>query len=568
MIFSSTRPRLDVPTDVAIWDWLFDFRHHTAQQPTITGGFNDAATGVRIGHQDVKACSTFASTALVQKHGLRPGDTVIILGPNSIHYPVAMMAIVRAGGIVAGASPAHGADELAYLLRSSSAKLIFTIPSCLSKVMRSANSIGIPHARVFLLEGRHGSQSTLQDCIDIGRSYGPGGQEGSFKILDGSSNRDSCGYLNFSSGTTGRPKAVMLSHHNIIAQCMQARQTSDIENTKMLAVLPLYHVIGLIHLIHVPIMRDMEVLMLPSFTMESMLDTITKHQITEVPIVPPMIVRLLNDPKVAQYDLSHVKTFSSGAAPIATELLRQLEKAYPRTGLKQSYGMTETCGALTTHSLNEEGYKYAHTVGTIMANTELRIVDTMTSVPLGYNAQGEIHARGPQIAMGYLGNDEATNETFPPDGWLRTGDVGFIDGEGFLTITDRIKDMIKVKGIGVSPVELEDSLLQHPAVADAAVVGIHEEYSGQRPKAYVVMKGTSDSRATGEISWRVVGQELMELIRSQKVRHKWLSEVEFIDAIPKVPSGKILRRELLERAGAEGMQQCRIVREIQSRGKL
>ncbi|GLA85085.1 putative NRPS-like protein biosynthetic cluster [Aspergillus tubingensis] len=470
------------------------------------------------------------------------------------------------GGIVAGASPAHGADELVYLLVSSRAKFIFTIPSCLSKVMRSADRVGIPHARVFLLEGRQDSQTTLQDCIDIGRSYGPGGQEGSFKILDGSSNRDSCGYLNFSSGTTGRPKAVMLSHHNIIAQCMQAGQTSDIENKKMLAVLPLYH--GLIHLIHVPIMRDMEVLMLSSFTMESMLDTIVKHRITEVPIVPPMIVRLLNDPKVAQYDLSHVKTFSSGAAPIATELLRQLEKAYPGTGLKQSYGMTETCGALTTHSLNEGGYKYAHTVGTIMANTELRIVDTMTSFPLGYNAQGEIHARGPQIAMGYLGNDEATNKTFPPDGWLRTGDVGFIDSEGFLTITDRIKDMIKVKGIGVSPVELEDSLLQHPAVADAAVVGIPEEYSGQRPKAYVVMKGTSDSGATGEISWRVVGQELMELIRSQKVRHKWLSEVEFIDAIPKGPSGKILRRKLLERAEAEGMQQCRIVREIQSRGKL
>ncbi|GAQ44826.1 acetyl-CoA synthetase-like protein [Aspergillus tubingensis] len=549
MIFSSTRPRLDVPTDVTIWDWLFESRHYTAQQATKRGGFNNAATGVRIGYKDVKAYSTFASTALVQNHGLRPGDTIIILS-----------------GIVAGASPAHGADELVYLLVSSRAKFIFTIPSCLSKVMRSADRVGIPHARVFLLEGRQDSQTTLQDCIDIGRSYGPGGQEGSFKILDGSSNRDSCGYLNFSSGTTGRPKAVMLSHHNIIAQCMQAGQTSDIENKKMLAVLPLYH--GLIHLIHVPIMRDMEVLMLSSFTMESMLDTIVKHRITEVPIVPPMIVRLLNDPKVAQYDLSHVKTFSSGAAPIATELLRQLEKAYPGTGLKQSYGMTETCGALTTHSLNEGGYKYAHTVGTIMANTELRIVDTMTSFPLGYNAQGEIHARGPQIAMGYLGNDEATNKTFPPDGWLRTGDVGFIDSEGFLTITDRIKDMIKVKGIGVSPVELEDSLLQHPAVADAAVVGIPEEYSGQRPKAYVVMKGTSDSGATGEISWRVVGQELMELIRSQKVRHKWLSEVEFIDAIPKGPSGKILRRKLLERAEAEGMQQCRIVREIQSRGKL
>ncbi|GKZ26546.1 hypothetical protein AbraIFM66951_002603 [Aspergillus brasiliensis] len=561
MIFSSTRPILDVPTDVTVWDWLFNSRPCPSQQSSKTGGFNDVTTGARIGYQDVKVYSTFASTALVRRHGLQPGDTVIILSPNSIWYPVAMMTTVRAGGIVAGASPAHGADELAYLLRASRAKFIFTILSRLPTVLRSADKVGIPHNRVFLLEGLQGSHSTLQECIDIGRACGSAGQVDSYKIVAGSSNRDLCGYLNFSSGTTGRPKAVMFSHHNIIAQCMQVAQTSNIDNKKMLAVLPLYHV-------HLPIMRDMEVLMLPSFTMESMLDTIVQHQITEVPVVPPMIVRLLHDPKVAQYDLSHVETFSSGAAPIPTELLRQLEKAYPKAGFKQSYGMTETCGALTTHSPIDQVYKYAHTAGTIMANTELQIVDPVTSFHLGYNAPGEIFARGPQIAMGYLGNERATKEAFHADGWLRTGDVGFIDRNGFLTITDRIKDMIKVKGIGVSPIELEDCLLQHPAVADVAVVGIQEVYSGQRPKACVVINTAFAKRANEEGFWRVLGQELLELIQSQKVRHKWLAEVEFIAAIPKGPTGKVLRRELIGQAQAEGMQQRRIVREIQSRGKL
>lgn len=306
---------------------------------------------------------------------------------------------------------------------------------------------------------------------------------------------------------------------------------------------------------HLPILRNAHVYMLPSFTMESMLATIVKYRIPEALLVPPIIIRLLRDPIVSNYDLSHLQTFSSGAAPISVELLQELERRFPGTGFKQGYGMTESCSCITTHPPDKQTYRYAHTVGRIVANTEVKIIDPESGRELGYNEPGEILARGPQVVMGYLGNEKATRDTFDSDGWLHTGDVGFIDREGFITITDRIKEMIKVKGIGVSPAELEDLLLGHPVVEDAAVTGIPDEYSGERPKAYVVVKPGVRGEISGPDGWVDLGRRLIDYVREKKVRHKWIEEVEFVDEIPKSASGKILRRVLRDqdRAGRKNV---------------
>lgn len=308
--------------------------------------------------------------------------------------------------------------------------------------------------------------------------------------------------------------------------------------------------------------------MLPSFDMNSMLKTVVDNKITELLLVPPILIRLLQDPSAAKYDLSHVKAFTSGAAPIAEELLQKLENRYPGTGFKQGYGMTESCSCITMHPLEKQTYQYAHRVGTIVANTEVKILDPDTGREVGYNEPGEILARGPQVVLGYLDNEKATRETFDAQGWLHTGDIGFMNEEGFLTITDRIKEMIKVKGIGVSPAELEDLLLGRDDVEDVAVTAVPDDYSGERPKAYVVLQSSEKERLGSGFGLVDVGRDIIDYVREKKVRHKWIVEVEFVNAVPKSASGKILRRVLreMEKKGCPGKRL--VVRDERVKAKL
>lgn len=326
-------------------------------------------------------------------------------------------------------------------------------------------------------------------------------------------------------------------------------------------------VTGLVHQMHSPVLRNAEVFMLPAFSMKSMLDTVVEYQISELLLVPPILIRLLRDPLVKQYDLSHLRRFSSGAAPLSSEVIQELQRRFPAVGFKQGYGMTESCSCITAHPIEKSTYEYATRVGTIVANTEVKIVNPETGEELGYNEPGEIMARGPQVVMGYLNNEKATRETFNAEGWLHTGDVGYIDREGFITITDRIKEMIKVKGIAVAPAELEDLLLGHPMVEDVAVGAIPDDYTGQRPKAYVVLK-PSISRGNNRSAIISSLHQIMTFVQESKVRHKWVTEVEAIQEIPKSASGKILRRVLRDLESAPDGQGRLMVRRAKVQPKL
>ena len=274
--------------------------------------------------------------------------------------------------------------------------------------------------------------------------------------------------------------------------------------------------------------------------MKAMLDTVTKYQIGELLLVPPILIRMVRDPIVDEYDLNCITRFSSGAAPLSEEIIQQLKAKFPNTGFKQGYGMTESCSCISAHPPEKYGYQHAHKVGMICASTEVKIIDEKGR-ELGIGEPGELLARGPQITMGYLNNEQATRSTYDEEGFLHTGDQAVIDEEGMITITDRIKEMVKVKGIGVAPAELEDLLLGHPYVEDCAVLGIKDDYSGEKPKAYIVRKG-------GALSERELGEALLRYVQEKKVRHKWLKEIEFIGEIPKSASGKILRRVLRDLA--------------------
>lgn len=280
--------------------------------------------------------------------------------------------------------------------------------------------------------------------------------------------------------------------------------------------------------------------MLPKFDFEVMLKAIIKHRIEELILVPPILIRIVKDPVGDRYmpDLRRcVKRWSSGSAPISPEIIHLLQQKFPETGFRQGYGATESTACISAQPPSHFDYKYATTGGKLMANTVAKVISIDDPLrELGPGETGEICAKGPQIAMGYLGNSNATAETFQA-GYFHTGDVGYIDDEGLIHISDRIKEMIKVKGQQVAPAELEDLLLGHDAVEDVAVLSVADAYAGERPKAVVVVKKHLEPTEQ-------LGQQLMAFVREKKIRYKWLIELEFADSVPKSPTGKLLRRVL------------------------
>lgn len=551
------------PEDVPIWPWLFEPPHSTLSKipSSNAGGFTDAETNEHISYPDLKEFTTLVSTALKRNYGLQQGDTVVIYGRNSIWYPVIALSALRVGAIACGVSPDYTVEELVYSLRLSKAKFIFASINGLPNAQQAASKAGIPARNVLLIDGPGSNGETrARDLVEQGRHYTAAEAAEPYQLPAGKTNKEVCAWLCFSSGTTGLPKAVMISHANVIAQCLQVHEIISPDHRRILAALPFYHITGIVHQLHLPIMLNARVYVLAHFTLDKMLKTVADNKILEVLLVPPILIRLVREPSIsAKYDLSHIRRFSSGAAPLSREILDLLEKQFPGTGFKQGYGMTESCSAITVHPPSKFAYKYAHKVGMIVSSTEVKIVDPDSRKECQSGEPGEIWARGPQMAMGYLDNPKATAETFDDDGFLHTGDIGTVDDEGLLHITDRMKEMIKVKGIGVAPAELEDFLLGHPLVRDVAVCGIADERAGERPKAFVVLKDESPTSLVG------IGHQLLAFVKSNKARHKCLAEVEFVHEIPKSAAGKILRRKLRQAAqSAKGV----VVRDEQVRARL
>ncbi|KAI0111292.1 acetyl-CoA synthetase-like protein [Nemania sp. FL0031] len=542
-VFKSKHPDITFPQDVTIWEWLFEegseYSPLNKYPEDQLAGYVDATTKERVSWKDVKEAATHISTVLVREYGLKSGDTVSLFSPNTIWYPVMLFAVTRVGGVVSGASPAYNVEEMTYALRTANTKFIATHPTSVDVAAQAAKNVGLPTKHIFLLEGQLEGYITVKDLIRRGRQYTNATQVPCAQLPEGKTSKDVCALLSFSSGTTGLPKAVMIAHQNVIAQSIQVEAITTKDHKKILGVLPMFHITGIVHSMHLPLVINAEVIMTPTFSMETMLATIAEYQIPEILLVPPILIRLVRDPIVNKYDLRCVKRISSGAAPVSEEILQLLKRKFPGTGFKQGYGMTESCSCITAHPPWAYDYRHAHSVGTIVASTEVKLLkEDGTEADVG--EPGEILARGPQIVMGYLNNEKATRETFDVNGFLHTGDQGFIDAEGFITITDRIKELIKVKGIGVAPAELEDLLLGHAAVEDCAVLGVPDDRAGERPKAFVVLK-------PGQRADETTGIEIIAYVERSKVRHKWIKEVEFIEDIPKSASGKILRRVLRDR---------------------
>ena len=340
--------------------------------------------------------------------------------------------------------------------------------------------------------------------------------------------------LPYSSGTTGVCKGVMLTHRNLVANLAQiAGSGHDWRDETLVCVLPLFHIYGMVAIMNHGLYCGATVVTLPRFDFEQLLKTMQDYRVTFAHLVPPIVLALSKSPLVEAYDLSNLHTIFSGAAPLGADLARACSERLNCT-VVQGYGMTETSPAthLSTREHNKPG-----SVGLCVPGMECRLVSVETGEDVGVGERGEIHVRGPQVMKGYLGCPEATAETVDAEGWLHTGDVARVDEDGYFFIVDRAKELIKYKAFQVAPAELEAVLLTHRSVADAAVIPSPDDEAGEVPKAFVVVK---EGHGLTEA-------EVLDFVAARVAPHKKVRRVEFVAQIPKSPSGKILRRLLVDR---------------------
>ena len=487
----------------------------------------DGPSGNILSYADLHIQVGQAATGLAAR-GFRKGDVLAIYCPNVPEYAVIFNAVAQLGGINTTINPLYTARELLNQLNDAGARFLVTTPLFLDKALEAV--IGSSVEEIFVL-GEATGATPFSDLLSVGNSP----PEVTINP------RDDLVVLPYSSGTTGLPKGVMLTHHNLVANLCQFHgfesQPRLEENDIVLAVLPFFHIYGMVVVMKLALAHGATVVTMPRFDMADFLALIQRYRITTLPMVPPMVLGLAKSPLVDQYDLSSLRTLFCGAAPLGAELSIE---AGNRVGcpVVQGYGMTEASPVTHLSPKNAKNAKPG-SIGKVIPMTEVRIVDVDSGADQGPNAEGELWIRGPQIMRGYLNQAKATADSIDEAGWYRTGDIGYADEEGFFYIVDRVKELIKYKGLQVSPAELEALLLTHPDIMDVAVIPIPDEEAGELPKAYVVTR-------TGDLDNEPLAAQIMAFMAELVSPHKRIRVIEFCSEIPKSASGKILRRVLVE----------------------
>jgi acyl-CoA synthetase (AMP-forming)/AMP-acid ligase II len=456
--------------------------------------------------------------------GFAKGDVLAIYSPNLPEYAVAFHAVATLGGINTTINPLNTPNELAAQLNDSSARYLLTVPQLMDSAASAAGESKVEEIFVFgEAKGATPFASLASAGVDPPEVH-----------IDP---RKDLVVLPYSSGTTGGPKGVMLTHLNLVANLCQTESVLQVKETDVaIGILPFFHIYGMTVIMNSVVHRGGTVVTMPRFDLDQFLTTLQDHRVTRAYLVPPIVLALAKHPAVDIYDLSALELIMSGAAPLGADLS---EACAERLGclVIQGYGLTETSPVTHANDENPEGNKPG-SIGPVLPNTEAKVVDPESGTELAVGDRGEVWIRGPQVMLGYLNNPEATAAIFDKKGWLKTGDIGYVDDDGYFFLVDRLKELIKYKGYQVAPAELEALLVSHPAVADAAVVPAADDEAGEVPKAFVVK--------TDDVS----ADELMGFVAARVAPYKKIRYVEFIDEIPKSASGKILRRFLRDRAPA------------------
>jgi acyl-CoA synthetase (AMP-forming)/AMP-acid ligase II len=520
MVIRSPFPDVQVP-DTPLTEFVLARAGECGDQPALI----DAPTGRTITYAQLVQSVRAAAAGLAER-GFGKGDVFAHYAPNLPEYAVAFHAVATLGGINTTVNPLFTAHELERQLRDCGARLLVTVPDQLEKATVAAQAAGVQE--IFVYGGAAGA-TPFASLLET-----PG--EPPEVAIDPAEDLVA---LPYSSGTTGLPKGVMLTHRNLVANICQYLAVAMREGDRVMAVLPFFHIYGLLLMMNAPLRCAGTAVTMPRFELAEFLRVIQEYRITRAFVVPPIVLALTKDPLVDQFDLSSLEVVGTGAAPLSAELETACGK---RMGCRmmQGYGLTET--SPVTHTVPEDlAGQMPGTIGPAIPNTECRIVDVASGEDVPKGEPGELLIRGPQVMKGYLHQPEATARAIDPDGWLHTGDVARVDDQGAMRIVDRIKELIKYKGAQIAPAELEALLLTHPAIADAAVIGIPDEQAGEIPKAFVVPSAP------------LTPEEVTAFVAERVAPYKKIRAVELVEEIPKSPSGKILRRVLIERERAAAL---------------
>lgn len=484
---------------------------------------------ISLTYRELEALTNSFANALLQL-GIKQGDRVCILMTNRPEFVISWFAIARIGATISPMNPSYKEREVAYQLSNSEAVAVVVQNELLPLIQAALPDA--PNLKYIITAGpgqpvNPGDSPSFAALVQSQPPTAPARPEIGWNDLLA---------LPYSSGTTGLPKGVMLSHQNLVCNAYQMTACSRMTfEDRFMLFLPFYHIYGTMLMGSGILSGGLSVLM-ERFEPVECMRLIQQHKISLFYAVPPVLVMLTNWPMLKDYDLSSIRHVMCGAAPLAPEVGRRFQQA---TGVMvlQGYGLTEASPLTHINPVYDQRLIKPETVGLPVHDTDQKIVDIETGEQeLAVGEVGELIVRGPQVMQGYWKAPEA-NATTLRNGWLYTGDIGAIDQEGYVIISDRKKEMIKFKGFGIAPAEIEALLFEHPAVADAAVIPKPDEEAGEVPKAYVVLKAGQ----------KVSPEELVQWANGKLAGYKNLKEVEFIDAIPKNASGKILRRILKER---------------------
>ncbi|KAJ4710827.1 4-coumarate:CoA ligase-like protein [Melia azedarach] len=525
-IFRSRYPAVPVPENVTLPDFVLKDAELFADKIA----FVEAVTGKAYTYADVVRDTRRFAKAL-RSLGLRKGRVVVVVLPNVAEYGIVALGIMAAGGVFSGANPTAHASELKKQVEAADAKLIVTYPPIYEKV----KGLGLP----IILLGEERIESTINwsELLEAADRAGNNFAEEDVKQTD------LCA-LPFSSGTTGISKGVMLTHRNLVANLCSTLFSVGPEmlgQVTTLGLIPFFHIYGITGICCATLRNKGKVVTMNRFELRTFLNALITQEVTFAPIVPPIILALVKNPIVDEFDLSKLKlrAVMTAAAPLAPELLSSFEKKFPDVQVQEAYGLTEHSCITLTHGdpENPHGSAKKNSVGFILPNLEVKFIDPETGRSLPKNTPGELCVRSQCVMQGYFNNEEETARTIDKNGWLHTGDIGYIDDDGDIFIVDRIKELIKYKGFQVAPAELEAILLAHASVEDAAVVPLPDEEAGEIPAACVVINPNSKESE----------EDIMNYVASNVASYKKVRVLQFVDSIPKSPSGKIIRRLLKDK---------------------
>ncbi|MBM7691329.1 long-chain acyl-CoA synthetase [Peribacillus deserti] len=486
--------------------------------------------GRKMTYQELQhAVAAFASA--LQNSGVQKGDRVAIMLPNCPQYVIAYYGVLTAGAIVTQINPMSVERELLHLVKDSGAETIIVLNAFYPRVKAVQKET---HLKKVVVVSLQPSEMDLQTDSTFEAFLSEG--NGQFSPVQIEPEHD-VAVLQYTGGTTGRSKGAMLTHRNIVANVLQSHEFFKFDlgfgKEKCLTVIPLFHVFGMTSCMNLSIYTGAEMILLPRFDLEEVLNTIKAEQPTLFPGVPTMYVALTNHPRAEEYGIDSIEVCNSGSAPMPVELLREFER---KTGSKilEGYGLSET--SPTTHCNPNFAERKPGTVGIGLPNTLYKIVDLGTGTQeMPEGELGEVIIKGPQVMKGYWNMPEETAHALR-DGWLYTGDIGSVDSSGYLSIVDRKKDMIIASGYNIYPRDIEEVLYEHPSVQEAVVIGVPDKYRGETVKAILVLKaGKSADEA-----------EIKEFCRSNLAAYKIPGIIEFRNELPKTSVGKILRRALRE----------------------